>query len=220
MSTSVLSESKPEMSQFEREYFIQTRKEIDSEKHERNTILNYAVIATGALSVIMGRSAESGQFFQSSDALFIYIPLLLLISALFSARRTKLRQIGDRWFALYDLLDVEGMLGKWTPLERVVCEGIARKRYLSEDLLQHLALSSVVYSLTGAVAWHAWRSDNLGVCIFGSTVVVVHFGVTTWWLSRRLPLSQHYLKHLSALTASREEPAVQAGLRGDTKKAP
>ena len=210
MSTPVLCESKRKMPEFEREYFIQTRKEIDSEKYERNTILNYAVIATGALSVIMSRSAASVQFLQSSGALLIYIPLLLLISALFSARRTKLRQIADRWFVLYDLLAVQGRLEnrRWTPLEQVVCEGLARRRYLSEDFLQHLALSSVVYFLTGAVAWLAWRSGNLGVCMFGSAVLVAHFGLTSWWLSRKLPLSQHHMRYLSVLTASRGEPVT------------
>ena len=38
----------PEMTDFGREYFIQTRKEIDTEKQERNKILNYAVNSMGS----------------------------------------------------------------------------------------------------------------------------------------------------------------------------
>ncbi|HUI08619.1 MAG TPA: hypothetical protein VL486_16585 [Verrucomicrobiae bacterium] len=42
-------------SQFEREYFVQTRKEIDTEKQERNKILNYAILATGAVSLVLSK---------------------------------------------------------------------------------------------------------------------------------------------------------------------
>src|SRR4030042_4280689 len=116
-------------SPFEIEYFIQTRKEIDTEKQERNKILNYAIISTGGSSVFCLRIGGTIELLKSPSGLHVYIPLLILISALVAARRIKLRQIADRWFALYDFLSNRQKTKRWTPLERVVCEGLVRRRY-------------------------------------------------------------------------------------------
>lgn len=52
------------MSDFDREYFIQTRKEIDTEKRERDHILNIAIIVLGALGFAFIQKDESRQFIE------------------------------------------------------------------------------------------------------------------------------------------------------------
>jgi hypothetical protein len=142
---------------FEREYFIQTRKEIDTEKQERNKILNYAILAVGGISLALSRVGEPLLFLRSPAALCLYVPLLFLISVLLVARRAKLRQIGDRWFVLESMLRVRAWPKDWTPLECVVCRGLRGRRYLSEDFWVLLGLCIAPYLLI------IWVATNLPV---------------------------------------------------------
>ncbi|MEW5982213.1 MAG: hypothetical protein AB1806_07560 [Acidobacteriota bacterium] len=182
-----------ELSDFEREYFTQTRKEIDTEKQERNKILNYGILATGAMSVAFARSGSIADL-ASPAALVIYFPLLLLVSVLVQARRIKLRQISDRWHALRSLLAVRGCCDAWTPLEQVVCRGLRGRRYLAEDFCLHLGLSSVVYCLIGAVVVPLLRAGSAARpgAIAAGLGAVIHLGVTSFWLWRPVKIPMEY----------------------------
>jgi len=135
------------LSPFEREYFIQTRKEIDTEKQERNRILNYGILVIGGIGVALSRVGELLAFLKSPTGLCLYIPFLVLVSMLIVARRAKLRQIGDRWFVLEAILKARKWPKNWVPLETVVCRGLRGMRYLYEDLWLHLGLSMGPYLL-------------------------------------------------------------------------
>lgn len=200
--------TRPELSAFESEYFIQTRKEIDTEKHERNKILNYAILATGAMSVAFARSGSLSDL-ASPAALVIYFPLLILVSVLVAARRIKLRQISDRWHALGSLLHARGCVDGWAPLEDVVCRGLRGRRYLAEDFLLHLGLSSVVYCLIIAVAVHLVTATPpvFGPAVGAGLGVLAHFGVTSFWLSRRLRIPLEYQEGQQAKQADVESAA-------------
>jgi hypothetical protein len=140
------------LSEFERQYFLQTRQEIDTEKQERNKILNYAIVSLGVLALAIVRIDNPLAPLRSPAALCFYYPFLLLISILISGRRAKLRQIFDRWFVLRGILAARSEPKGWVSLEKVVCDGFDNKRYLAEDRLLHLGLSLIPYSLIGLVA--------------------------------------------------------------------
>lgn len=146
-SQSATQNSGEPLCDFEREYFIQTRKEIDTEKQERNKLLNYGILAVGGISLALSRVGEPLGFLRSPAALCLYFPLLFLISVLLVARRAKLRQIGDRWFVLESMLRVRAWPKDWTPLEIPICRGLRARRFLSEDFWLLLALCSAPYLL-------------------------------------------------------------------------
>ncbi len=174
---------KPPISEFELQYFIQTRREIDTEKQERNKLLNYAVLATGAFSVALSQIEKSTEFLMSPWALFMYIPLLFLISGLVAARRMKLRQIADRWQTLYDIIHARNVAQDWVPLEDKVMEGLKGKRYLYEDFYLHLGLSLIVYGLIVLVVFRIFLTQlALKWVLFGAVIILSHFLITLRWL--------------------------------------
>lgn len=155
----------PGLSEFERQYFLQTRQEIDTEKQERNKILNYAIVALGAVALTFSRVDNPLSPLRSPAALCFYYPFLLFVSILIAARRAKMRQISDRWFVLRGILAARSEPKGWVPLEKIVCDGFDNKRYLAEDRLLHLGLSLVPYSLIGLVAY--------GLCWYWPILVVL-----------------------------------------------
>jgi hypothetical protein len=121
---------KPKLDENEIQYIIQTRREIDIEKQERNKLLYYAITAIGALAIAVTQIDKQLGFFTVSWSLLISVPLLFLITVLISARRMKLTQISDRWKTINDLIKKRSFADDWNPLERIVITGLKRKRYL------------------------------------------------------------------------------------------
>jgi hypothetical protein len=175
----------PDLSQFEIQYFIQTRREIDTEKQERNKLLNYALIATGAFAIALAQIERSTEFLFSPWALALYLPLLLLISGVVAARRMKLQQIFDRWVTLYSILQVRKVANEWIPMEKIVIQGIKGRRYLYEDFALHLGLSGIVYGLMimTMIRLISDRQDFWPVLI--TIPILIHLVFTTLWLLRR-----------------------------------
>lgn len=93
------------MSDFDREYFIQARKEIDTEKRERDHILNIAVVVLGALGFAFIQNDGARQFVQNMYSFLFEISVLTILTSLFFIRWMKLRQIADRWYSLYRMLN-------------------------------------------------------------------------------------------------------------------
>ena len=171
------------LSEFEHEYFIQTRREIDTEKQERNKILNYAILATGAVSLLLSKTDIPTRGLESATALWLYFPLLLLVSVLTAARRSKLRQIADRWFTLQEMLHARKLPKGWQPLEEVVCHGLEGRRYLFEDFLLHHALSIILYALI-LLAAKTLSPRQIAVVVLA---VLTHLVWSCVWLLRRIP---------------------------------
>jgi FtsH-binding integral membrane protein len=181
----------PPISEFELQYFIQTRREIDTEKQERNKLLNYAVLATSAFSLALAQIEKSTQFLMSQWAFCLYIPLLFLISGLVAARRMKLRQISDRWLTLYDILRVRNVARDWIPLEDTVIKGLKGKRYLYEDLWLHMGLSLIVYGLIVSVVVRLFQTQPAWKwVIFGAIIILFHFLTTLLWLLTPIKLRE------------------------------
>jgi hypothetical protein len=138
-----------EPTDFEREYIMQTRSEIDTEKCERDRLLHLIILILGALGFAFSQGESTRKFFeQEPAALAIEIPTLVIISTLLWVRYKKLKQIADRWFVLHRLVTrhfgperVEEML------EGMVYKALPTWRYIGKDFMLNLALSSPVYGL-------------------------------------------------------------------------
>ena len=178
------SRSRPDIHQFEIQYFIQTRREIDTEKQERNKLLNYALLATGAFAFALAQVEGSTDFLTSSWALGLYLPLLLLISGIVAARRMKLSQIFDRWKTLYSMLQSSQFGQDWTPLEETVTKEIEGPRYLFEDFALHLGLSAMVYGLMIITMFRLISNGQGHWPLLVIAFVVLHLVLTTQWLLR------------------------------------
>ena len=198
------------MPTFEREYFIQTRKEIDTEKQERNKILNYAILAVGGISLALSRVGEPFVFLRSPAALCLYIPLLFLISVLIAARRAKLQQIADRWFVLETILRARGCAKDWISLETVVCQGLRGRRYLAEDLLLHLGLSMAPYLL---IVW-VGTALQLKFAVWLYFFVVEHAVIGSLLLCRPVMKPKHENRRCAS------PPPARGGSSGVTEEPP
>ncbi len=175
------------MGEFEQAYFIQTRQEIDTEKRERDRILNFAVLVLGAIGFAIAQSKHAQDFLEQAKAFMIEIPALVIISSLFWVRHKKLQQISDRWFVLHRLLT------RWLPkrdademLESVVVKSLPQWRYTAKDFVLNIALCSPLYALLvlqlfkGVSSGQSWRVA-IAFC-----VVVSHLALSCAILARRL----------------------------------
>ena len=197
-----IAESQPsiveaDLSQFEVQYFIQTRKEIDTEKQERNKLLHYALIAAGASAIGLAQIERSTDFLLSPWALALYLPLLLLISGIVAARRMKLQQIFDRWITLYSILQARKLAKQWTPVEETVIHGFRSRRYLYEDFALHLGLSVMVYGLMIATMIRLISDQQSLWPLLVTAPVLLHSVFTTLWLLRRFRFSDRVSQVLS-----------------------
>jgi len=181
------NQQKPKLSNFEREYFIQTRKEIDTEKRERDQMLNFAVLVLGGIGFGVSQSQSAQQFLQESQALVIEIPALIIITSLFWVRYKKLKQIADRWFALYRIVmryfgreRVEEML------EGLVYKNLTGWRYILKDFVLNIALCLPVYALILLPSFNRYlpvQPWRLGV---SASVIVLHCVISSIILGRKI----------------------------------
>ena len=171
------------VSNFEKDYFVQTRKEIDTEKQERNKLLNYGVIAIGAVSAGLLQLEIKTTGNPSPWLLAVCIPVLSLITGLVAARRIKLQQIADRWITLYTIARKFDIEQEWKPLERTVITGLIKGRYLREDLWVHTTLSLVGYGLIGYISRSLFCYPYTWAAILVA-VLLAHLFFSTNWLRK------------------------------------
>lgn len=171
------------ISDFEKDYFIQTRKEIDTEKQERNKLLNYGVVAIGAVAAGLLQLESKVTVSPSPWLLLVCIPVLSLVTGLVAARRIKLHQIADRWIALYRIARNFNIEKEWKPLERTVITGLIKGRYLKEDLWVHTTLSLVVYGLICYISRSIFRPPYVWAVVL-IVVLSLHLFLTTRWLNK------------------------------------
>ena len=167
------------------EYYLQTRREIDTEKQERDKLLHFIILVLGAVSFSVAQSTEAQRFLQHPKGLAVTLPAMVIISSLFWVRRKKLQQIADRWHVLQDLLAghcSSEHLG--SSLEAAAMTGFAERRYVLKDAVLNGALSLAIYPLV------FFQLDAglklLSTVIIFLLIVIVHGGSTTWLLYRRL----------------------------------
>jgi len=182
-----------EPNKFVREYFIQTRKEIDTEKRERDQILNFAVLILGAIGFAIFQSETAQEFLQQPKALTVELPALVIITSLFWIRRKKLQQIADRWFVLhrlaeryFDKEDIEMML------EEIVLKKFLKRTYVRKDFFLNIALCLPIYGLLILQLLDGFHKDQLWRTIFIIIIVILHsiFSFFLLYIKLKNPFSQ------------------------------
>ena len=163
-----------EISDFDKEYFLQTRKEIDMEKRERDQILNFAIIILGALGFAFVQSDKAKEFVKHPQSIMFEVSTLIILTSLFWVRRKKLQQISDRWYTLYRM--AVRNLGKELAsetMEAVVIYGFEKARYMRKDVVLNYALSLPIYTLLFISAYSVQLPLLLKLFI-ALTIVVIH----------------------------------------------
>lgn len=175
-----------EPSEFDREYFLQTRREIDTEKRERDQLLNFAVVILGALAFGVVQSEKAKELLQEPCSLMFEISTLIILTGLFWVRRKKLQQISDRWYTLYHMA-LRNLSEEWMSqsMEAVVVRGFSKGRYIRKDLALNVALSLPIYTLILV------SSLGLPFCsllsVFTAVVIVIgHLAVCWILLAKKL----------------------------------
>lgn len=176
-----------EPSSFIRAYFIQTRKEIDTEKRERDQMLNFALLVLGAIGFAVAQSETAQIFLHKPEALAIEIPALIIISSLFWIRYKKLYQISDRWFTLHRIaIRHFGKKRVQEMLEGIVVNNLTRWRYIRKDFMLNIAFCSPIYGLIiiqwidGYLSRQHWRIS------LTTATIVVHFILSSFILGRKM----------------------------------
>lgn len=161
-----------DMPEFEREYFIQTRKEIDTEKQERDHILNFAIIILGALGFAVIQSDQAKEFLKQPYSIILEASTLIILTSLFWIRRKKLQQIADRWYTLYRL-SIRYLGSKHTDesMEAIVIKGFEKARYLRKDAVLNLALSLPIYTLIFISS--IGLSAHIAYRVLTSTIIII-----------------------------------------------
>lgn len=178
------------------EYIVQTRSEIDTEKRERDQILNFIVVTLGGLAFAtvlrLSVAPIDLTLFQRNPKPVFWVSAgaMAFIFGFFLVRREKLRQIADRWFSLAHVLkDAFGEANVVSfLLETHVCKqlctssGLWPPRYQRKDMLLNVPVLAIIYGLQAMVTWSQMPLWNVGLAIL--TLIAV-----TWlhWRPLRDP---------------------------------
>jgi hypothetical protein len=171
---------------FDREYFIQTRQEIDTEKRERDHILNIAVIVLGALGFAFVQTDKTQTLIRQPFFIAIEISVLAILTSLFWVRWMKLRQIADRWYTLRNILNQHFEEQKARNyLEYVVMRGFEKARYIKKDITLCFSMSSPIYFLLAYTVYFLPISICLRIIIF-ALIIALHIFIIIKLLSKKL----------------------------------
>lgn len=203
-----------EPTDFEREYILQTRREIDTEKQERDHILNFAVVVLGAIAFAIAQNNDAEDFLRDPGSLYLEASGLVVLTAMFWVRWKKLRQIADRWFVLDRM-----MVRHFGPsvaaelLESVVVRDLTGRRYLVKDVVLNAALSLPIYALIAQHAGAAAHAGDEWRAAMAAAVIAVHAGFSLLLLMRRArnPLPRPEVE--DAVEAPRTELGREFGRR-------
>lgn len=177
----------PRLTHFLTEYVMQTRREIDTEKRERDHILNFAVVILGAIAFAVYQSETAQRFLFEPVSLVIQCTALVVITSLFWVRWMKLRQIADRWFVLHRiLLRHLGEKDAGDFLESLVAPQLLTTRYTRKDLVLNYALSSPVYCLLIAHCYIGFTRVEPMLIAFPLAVILAHIIISEMVLNRVL----------------------------------
>ncbi len=163
---------------FHTKYFVQTRQEIDTEKRERDKLLNFAVVILGALGFTFAQSGPAQELLREPYAIAMEAATLAVITSLFWVRRKKLQQIADRWFTLWRMVQHHFPDREDEFLEAVVVKGLRGKRYVTKDVVLNLTLAIPIYCLLFFTVTHLSLHWLLRVLV---PMCVVSLHILTSW---------------------------------------
>jgi hypothetical protein len=102
----------------------------------------------GGLSIAVLQRSDVAEFMLAPTALYVEVPLLIILTSMFWARWKKLSQIADRWYVLFYLL--KQYLGKERAkrfLEQSVLYGFRARRYVRKDAALNFCLCLPIYAI-------------------------------------------------------------------------
>ena len=206
------------MSDFDREYFLQTRREIDTEKQERDHILNFAVIVLGAMAFAVAQNDKAIEFLSSVEALSLEGSALVVLTALFWTRWKKLRQIADRWLVLHRMLEKEpDSATAGLSLESIVVGRLETRWYLQKDVVLNLALCVPVYALLVAQAWTGYSSGHLWRYWTPVGLVLIHgVGSSALLLRKHRKPWRGIQGRVTSMTSTSGDSLTPAGVSAET----
>jgi len=133
---------------FAREYFFQTRKEIQRQKRERDCALALAVLAMGAVACVLAFNRNFMGFLKGPRGFVVPLVSLVSVTGLFWWRYGRLRQIAERWYVLHDMIKEHLDAGPAArTLEAVVTGGFAQGKFLCTDLVLNFVFACPFYAL-------------------------------------------------------------------------
>ena len=135
------------MNDFISSYFIQTRQEIDNEKSSRDHILNFVILAIGALGFALLQNEKTVAILHTPVGLGLEFSVLVTITSLFWLRRRKLVQIAHRWTALDRLLKNHDLGVPYSEsLESDVIPNLSTRFYPMKDAAVCVGVSCPIYA--------------------------------------------------------------------------
>lgn len=177
------------LSEFEREYFVQTRQEIDTEKGQRDRFVHYAMLLLGALAFGAIQSPEARDFLllDPINAALLAVTVLVMLTAMAYVRWKKLSQIADRWYVLREMLqDALPPEKAERSLEQSVVEGFVSRRYVRKDICLHVALSFPAYVLLLVSAMSMGSPWAWLWCPLAAALIAISVGVAVGVLGQPL----------------------------------
>lgn len=180
-------------------YIVQTRKEIDTEKHERDQILNYIIVAASGIGFVAIFKAGNLSILPHYrlDLVFVAAAATIFLCSLFNTRRQKLQQIADRWYVLKYLLaaflgDDQRFVGRFLEghvTDQFELTQVGLSRYAGKDLWLN---SSIVLILWVPVIGITYANEKLAFLSFGALSVTLVWII--WFHSRKLSnnIDQHW----------------------------
>lgn len=130
-----------EFTDAEKSYFEQTRKECDTEKIEKDKLLNYAFLVSGSAGILGLYKVNFDTLENSVLVSLISTTIIFTISVLFKWRRQKIQAQAYRWKVLKELIDSKKNPNtNWRTLEDIIVAGIDKNKHGIQDKLFFLAL--------------------------------------------------------------------------------
>jgi hypothetical protein len=180
------------MKDFIKEYFIQTRQDINAEKSSRDQILNFVILAIGGVGFALLQNKEILSSLKGITGFAVESGVLLAITSLFWLRHSKLIQIADRWYALAGLL-ANNQLGipYSHSVESIVTARLATNFYTKKDALVCIGVSCPIYAAVVVTTELQYELQYaLGVAL---GVALVHSMVVWKLLVKPLPRPEQLL---------------------------
>jgi len=171
---------KNEFTEFEKEYFFQTRNDIASEKEARERMFNYAVLLFNgqiAAYAILNKF-EIQSLTLDAFSLTFFTMLMFSVSGLFYARHRKLIQISHRWIILQEMLIRKyGEEYASRTVESRVMTTFVSKSYLRKDKILGLSILIPIYAFL--LVHCSYNTPTMNICAI--VIITLHF-LTYWFL--------------------------------------
>ena len=164
---------------------MQTRREIDAEKHSRDNILNVVILVLGAAGFASFQAGNAERLSKSPAALVVELTMLVTITGLFWLRRKKLQQIADRWFVLHNLLQYHMTeLPLDETLEAIVEKDLWTTRYTRKDVWVCVAVSCPIYGLVAVNLYVQLCGHSILLAIAVVLLILMHLGIAALLMIR------------------------------------